>query len=332
MYRFLVHLSLLCSASPLWACSCGGTLSYAPLVAAPPVVFFGEPVEFLETLESATTEAVETRQAEKPALPAIPRSIDPDSFAQEPVQTEVRQSRLTLSPLRIFDLPTAIMKEQPTEPSEAENKPQMVIAMPAIPMILPFQADSMQVQPEGQNEDATREDVHPPAPKISDEENEDTTTENGLARSQAPSQRDSEALQTKPESPGGPADISIPVALTGEPENTAGEPTETYGSRRDQERDSENQTSSEASPPASIPDGKEGGMGPGVPVSQWTTTVLVMLAAFSTCAFLCTVFVVGEYRRRWLNAIMTQNGMLPGFRGGLYDIPGVSISYGRYEE
>ena len=301
MYRFLFPLVLFCFAGPLAACSCGGTLSYAPIIAAP-VVAFEKPGAIPETIE---TEIIETEErdvttvaSQKPALPAIPRSRYPDSVAGESV-------RKPLARLQIFDLPITIVAEQTV----------------AKPPLVPLDVDSAGEPSE--EEEVKQAETYPPDVKIN-EENEENEEKGNVELGQV--RKGGGNLGVKPGPPEGVSGVSIPDALLVETnEDVVGEPIETDSSRRNRDRDN---SSSGLNLSSNV---SEGGSG-GVEESQsWTVTVLVMLAALSTAAFLGTVFVVGEYRRRWLNAIMSQNGM-PGFRGGLYDIPGVSIGYGRYED
>ena len=140
---------------------------------------------------------------------------------------------------------------------------------------------------------------------------------------QGPSQRGEDALKIKPEPPGVPSDASIPNILLEESSERDKENTSTPP----KDRDKEDQDQESSALPGNVP----GGTG-SMDSQSWTITALVLLSAISTVAFLCTVFVVGEYRKRWLNAIMSQNGIVPSFQGGLYDIPTLSIGYRRYED
>ena len=303
MYRFLFPLFFLCFAGPLWACSCGGTLTYAPIVALPPSnTAFVRTVETIETGETVAPERAETRTADKPA---IPKSIWPDSIAVKP--------RPILGRLQYFELPAVMQGEQ-------------TVSKPAVPV---FGGGFTNEQPP-EGDETKQEENYPPESNIGGMEEETENAENtensedtADFRGQSTSRRGEEGLHDKPDPPGGPSDVSIPGKLTEESSEKEKENTSTPPKNRDQEdQDQESST---------LPGNVSGG--PGSMDSQsWTITALVLLSAISTVAFLCTVFVVGEYRKRWLNAIMSQNGIVPSFQGGLYDIPTLSIGYRRYED
>ncbi|MCL2305412.1 MAG: hypothetical protein FWC43_08725 [Planctomycetaceae bacterium] len=298
MYRFLSPLFLLCFAGPLWACSCGGTISYAPIVASPVVTF---------EKTSDVPEQTERQIVKKPVVPAIPQSAypqsaNPNSVAEKPVKK-------TLTRLQTFDLPMLETTEQFSE--------TQTVAKPPVD-------GGVTKQP-----DETKPEVTYP-PELKSRENE---SESITVLAQSSSRRGEEGLRDKPESPEGPSGVSLPNELTQESSETpelVADSTETSGFRKDRSRESRNQENSAVS--VSVLETGHGGAGGSIEAQSWTITTLVLLAAISTVAFLCMVLVVGEYRRRWLNAIMSQNGMTPGFQGGLYDMPGISMGYRRYED
>lgn len=190
------------------------------------------------------------------------------------------------------------------------------------------------------NHTGTGPEIH----KVGDEiaENGKNSPENTEFRGAAPSGRGEEELKMKPEDPVGPSDVSkIPPELL-EDDVKDSDRREDHGSPRPSrnppsheqglEPSGANSNSEMSTPPIS-----EGGSGSNhgnssseagtalekvVPTSQWTTTVLVMVAALTTGGFFLMVFVVQDYRRRWLNSIMTQNGLMSG--GGIGYYPGAS--------
>jgi len=322
MYRFIIPFFLLCSASPLGACSCGGAIAYAPIVASPPAIF-GKSIEIIETVEPVVLEeSTENREiVQKVERPAIPTSIYPGStIADEPAKTGGRKP---LARLQIHDLPISLLTKESKEPESNESETQ-TSAKPSVDP--PVVEDEEGKEEEG---DVNPEGTHPPEVNVDDLEKNEEDAFSALA-GQVGSRSGGGVPSTKPDPPGGPSDARIPSALKTDSSETEDEPKEgaAKGDNSDKEPEQGNQSLTTGSDTSS----KSGGIGGVMDESQsWTVTVLVMLAALSTAAFLGMVLVVGEYRRRWLNAIMSQNGM-PGFRGGLYDVPSISIGYGRYED
>ncbi len=69
---------------------------------------------------------------------------------------------------------------------------------------------------------------------------------------------------------------------------------------------------------------------PKIDQSSMTMTALIILAAVSTGGFLYMVFIVEDYRKRWLNSITSQNGRISSGAEGLLDLPPMSSHFGRY--
>ena len=314
MSRTVFTIFFSCFFGPLVAWSYGGTLSYAPIVMSPPRAVFDKTAKIVET-----TETIEAIVLKKPVVPAIPKSIRPadfDSFAEEPLKMETRKPQPTLMHLPFYDLPVLKTAEQPQtfpqEPPAPTSETQT------------FKPPVASEEEAGEREGTDPGEICPPVAVI----NKDGEQEGvDRVRGQTSSRGGTSVIQGKPGQPEGSTRVSLPDELTREPS----EPAETTGDSMEPSGRGDSGQEGEGILPTDVSESGNRVAGQGVSDTQWTITALVMLAALSTFSFLCTVFVVGEYRRRWLNAIMSQNGM-PGFRGGLYDIPGVSIGYGRYED
>ena len=324
MFRVLTCF-LLVYAGPLLACDCGGSFNYAPIVASPVVVSEAKVVDTQS--ETVTTEQEpQTQTEEQPARtmverPAIPKSIYPDEMQPEE-KREVYQGRL-----KLFDLPIPLVGETVAKPdiSEADVADSTERADEA-----ETQTVDKPVVPFGGSGDSKKEEEFPPEsvdPEL-DGENGTVTEKNVIERGQASSRSGKSELESKPDPPEGVAAASIPQLLK-EPvaeveKNRPEQQSETpVGGMREQNQRPEREKPTE-------PKESEFGGGSMVsepkPASQWTITVLVMLAAVSVGGFVCMVFVVEDYRRRWLNAIMSQNGAASGIHGGPYD-----YGYGRYD-
>ncbi len=345
MSRSVFLFVLLGSAGPLWACNCGAAITYAPIVATPtaaPVVE-AEPMA-VDVQEPAPAPATKV----KVERPAIPKSIYPDKGFEDKGVTE-KDSVITKTQkpqthfgarLKLYDLPV------PKTPAKTETKEEIPQYKQPTETVVESESDKAKeetqtvekpVVPFDEASKKKQEEIVPPEPTINIDEEEKKETNRG----QSPSRGAEEGLKDKPEPPEGVSDKTIPESLRGSIREEEPEPTD-KPSRWEEDRPDRGGNIVPPPVPTEPPSspGNAGGTMDTTPstgrtsvtVSQWTVTALVLLAAISTGAFLCTVFVVGEYRRRWLNAIMSQNGIVPGFRDGMYDLPGISTGYGRYED
>ena len=131
-----------------------------------------------------------------------------------------------------------------------------------------------------------------------------------------------------PPDPQGLSDVRLPAEILGLSSTTPPSNTDTddVGSAQVPDRGGsgtvgpQTPTRPDANPPRQRPDYSDSGFGDGqFPMnsqqhqdsrlnsqSTWTVTALIMLSALSTGAFMFMLFVVQDYRRRWLEAIMSQ--------------------------
>lgn len=65
--------------------------------------------------------------------------------------------------------------------------------------------------------------------------------------------------------------------------------------------------------------------------SPWTITALLVLAGVSTAGFLYMMFIVEDYRKRWLNSISSNNSRYLSYGDGMLDVsPPLSEGLSRY--
>lgn len=143
----------------------------------------------------------------------------------------------------------------------------------------------------------------------------------------APSIKDEEELKSMPKPPVGETDREMPAILLNDTEEPVdnGEETDSGGAVDSGQWGVDGDgTADNRSPP--VPDDSEEGyspssssqpstLNPQPPMtsdSPWTESALMILATVSTLSFLCMLYIADVYRRRWLNALMSQNGLLPG--------------------
>lgn len=185
---------------------------------------------------------------------------------------------------------------------------------------------------------ASRKMTKSPAPETIAENAEDSGV-----RGQSPRKSSEEALMTKPDPPGNTVSVDeIPGGLLNDPNDPT--PEEKPNESRPETRPTFPENSQ-----GEAESGKQQTQIPGVVIvnppesggvvsqgesekpsktmhSQGVVTALVLLSALSTLAFFCMIFVVQDYRRRWLDSIMSQNGIATGGMGAL----GASYSSGAY--